>query len=335
MQPKSSMIDMNQPVSAGRGRFSPARAADAISAGSGAAAMALGVVSVGLQLDGLVVLSVIWLVAAGLTWVMLATIFAARLTGDRPRWRTEAQTAPALTAVAATTVLGTRVTQLGWSGLAIAVLCLATAAWLVLMPPVVGNLPDHAVGAYFLVCVATEGLAVLAAAQAQAQRVRWLEVAALVVFLLGLALYLIVLSRFSVAQLRTGAGDHWVSTGALAISALAGARILTALAALSWTPSWLTALRVVDVTILCVALAGYLALVVAEVRWPRPGYDVRRWATAFPLGMTATAAFSVARAADIKGFRVVGQVLIWPAVVICVVLAAAGTARVYRAGAHE
>lgn len=324
------MIDMTPSPVLARGRFSAARAVDAISAGSGSAAMALGVLSVGLQLDGLVAFSVVWLVAAGLTWLALAAVFVFRLTLDRERWRAEAHTAPALTAVAATTVLGTRVSQLGWSGPALAALSLAALGWLVLMPSVAPGLRAPAVGAHFLVCVATEGVAVLAATQAQAHRARWLIVVAVVMFLIGIALYPLVLSRFSPAQLRVGAGDHWVSAGALAITALAGARIIDALAALHWTPSWRGPLRIGDLTVLGLALGGYLVLAVADLGWPRLGYDARRWATAFPLGMTAAASFSVATAARVSGLRIVGEVLIWPAVGVCTVLAVAGLARLYR-----
>ena len=327
------MIDMSQPPLTRRGRFAPARTAGMLTAGSGAAAMALGIVSVGLQLDGLVGFSLAWLVAAALVWLMLATIFVTRLTTDRRRWNAEAHAAPALTAVAATTVLGTRVSQLGWNDLALAALCLAAVSWLVLMPSVARHLHRPVTGAHFLVCVATEGLAVLAAAEAQARQLRWLEVGALVMFLVGLALYAVVASQFDLTQLRTGAGDHWVAAGALAISALAGARILGALGPLHWTPPWRGPLRTADVTILSLALAGYLALVVAEVRWPRLHFDVRRWATAFPLGMTAAALFSVAAAADIGAFRDLGEVLIWPAVLVCLVLAVAAARRLSRVAA--
>jgi tellurite resistance protein TehA-like permease len=50
-----------------------------------------------------------------------------------------------------------------------------------------------------------------------------------------------------------------------------------------------------------------------ELRWPRRRYDVRRWATVFPMGMTAAASFAVARAERLPALAVLGHVLLWPA----------------------
>lgn len=46
-------------------------------------------------------------------------------------------------------------------------------------------------------------------------------------------------------------------------------------------------------------LGWYVVLAVAEVRRPRLAYDVRRWATVFPLGMAAGASLSTASAAHV------------------------------------
>jgi hypothetical protein len=97
----------------------------------------------------------------------------------------------ALTAVAATTVLGPRFSVLGWQALAEALPALAALPWpalVVQVVQVVGHRKQRMPGAVFLACVATQGIAVLgatlAAAEAVAEPVAWLARAALVPSLL-------------------------------------------------------------------------------------------------------------------------------------------------------
>lgn len=108
-----------------------------------------------------------------------------------------------------------------------------------------------------------------------------------------------------------GAGDHWVAGGALSISALAGSKLT---ASPVWTGSAHTTLRTVTLALLALSLVWYVVLLTAELRHPRPRYDIRRWATVFPLGMTATACLSVADPAGVAWLRPLGEVLLWIAV---------------------
>jgi hypothetical protein len=55
---------------------------------------------------------------------------------------------------------------------------------------------------------------------------RWLLIATLVPFGLGLGLYVSVIARFDFHQLVLGRGDHWITGGAVAISALAAGKIV-------------------------------------------------------------------------------------------------------------
>ncbi|MGW4894825.1 tellurite resistance/C4-dicarboxylate transporter family protein [Kitasatospora sp. NPDC004240] len=279
---------------------------------TGAAVMATGILSVGLHLTGFEVLSVLDLVLAGVLWLLLAGGFAALLLTDRHGWAARADTPPALTAVAATTVLGVRLDQIGWTAVAAVLLVLATAAWAVLLPAVLEHLPRPAPGAAFLICVATEGLAVLAAVLAP-QAGDWLAWTALAPFLLGLTLYVEALVRFDLRQLTAGAGDHWVAGGALAISALAASKLL---ASGAWTGSAHAALRTTTLVLLGLSLAWYAVLVCAEVARPRLHYDIRRWSTVFPLGMTAVATLSASAAAGLPWLDTPGRVLLWIAVAV-------------------
>ncbi|MCQ9184779.1 tellurite resistance/C4-dicarboxylate transporter family protein [Streptomyces sp. IBSBF 2953] len=283
---------------------------------AGAAVMATGIVSVGLHLTGYEWVSRATLAMAAVAWAVLAADFVARLLLERERWLAAARTPGAPTAVAATTVLGARVSSLGRPTLAAALLALAAVLWPVLLVIVVRRWRRGMPGSVFLCCVATQGLAVLAAALARAEGAAWLAHTALVLFGLGLVLYCAALPLFDLRQVAEGAGDQWVAGGALAVSALAGAELLTAEAGglHLWNHDDTGVLRAVTVALLLLDLAWYVVLLAAEVRWPRPRYDVRRWATVFPMGMTAAATLSVADAADVPWLKGPGEVLLWLAV---------------------
>ncbi|MFJ2232735.1 tellurite resistance/C4-dicarboxylate transporter family protein [Streptomyces sp. NPDC087859] len=300
---------------------------------AGAAVMATGIVSVALHLTRYETLSRITLTLAGVAWVALAADFAVRLLWDRARWVAEAETPGALTAVAATAVLGTRVSALGRQQLAEALLALAALLWPVLIALVVTHWTRRMPGSVFLGCVATQGLAVLGATLAAAESTAWLAHAALVLFWLGLVLYGLALARFDLRQVTAGAGDHWVAGGALAISALAGSKLVAADSAplYLWNDDDSGVLRAVTVALLVLDLAWYVVLLAAEALKPRPRYDVRRWATVFPMGMTAAATLSVAAALDVSWLRTPGQVLLWIAVAAWLAVAAGAVASA-RAG---
>lgn len=278
---------------------------------AGAAVMATGIVSVGLHLVGHETLSLVALAAAAAVWLVLAADFCVCFLRDRPRWHAQADTPAALTAVAATAVLGTRLSALGLHTLALALLALAAALWPFLLGSVLRRWGRRMPGGVFLGCVATQGLAVLAATLAAAGEGDWLGWAALVLFCLGLPLYGQALVRFDFRQVWTGAGDQWIAGGALAISALACSRLT---ASALWTGGAHDALRTATLVLLGLALAWYAVLLAAEVVRPRPYYDLRRWATVFPLGMAAAATLSTGAAAHVSGLRTPGEVLLWVAV---------------------
>ncbi|OIJ99112.1 tellurite resistance/C4-dicarboxylate transporter family protein [Streptomyces colonosanans] len=300
---------------------------------AGAAVMATGIVSVGLHLAGFEVLSRIALALTGAAWLGLAADFVLQLLRERERWPAKARSSAAFTAVAATCVLGTRVSLLDRQWLAEVLLALAVALWLVLVLPVVRHWGHRMPGSVFLGCVATEGVAVLGAVLGAALGVAWLAHLALVFFWLGLVFYLAALRRFDPRQVATGAGDHWILSGALAISVVAGSTLIAAAHSgpYLWNNDASGVLRTVTLALLVLASACYCVLAAAELRWPRLRYDVRRWATVFPLGMTAVAALSVATDIGVPWLHGLGQVLLWIAVAAwCAVLA--GAARSAREG---
>jgi hypothetical protein len=272
--------------------------------------MATGIVSIGLHLVGQEGLSQVLMVLDMAAWVGLAAVFLYRLTRALPQWLTEAATPPALTAVAGTSVLGTRLALFGWRQVAVALLIVAAVAWPVLLVSVVRHWKRGMPGSVFMVTVATQGLSVLSGTLADIWTLRWLAIIAFVLLMTGLALYVQALYRFDLWQLKTGAGDHWVAGGALAISALAGSKLV---AFSGWTSTAHSVLRVLTFVLLGLALAWYAVTAVAEVLWPRRRYDIRRWATVFPMGMSAAACLSTSAAAKVRWLEGLGKVLLWVA----------------------
>ncbi|MYS13255.1 hypothetical protein [Streptomyces sp. SID4982] len=300
---------------------------------AGAAVMATAVVSIGLRLAGVEVVSRIFLALACLAWLTLAVTFALRLAGQRGRWTEEARDPAALTAVAATAVLGTRISLLGVQPLAEALLALSALLWPVLLFAVLRHWGQRMPGTVFMCCVATQAVAVLAATLAGAEATAWLARTALVLFWLGLLLYALAMPRFDTRQVIEGPGDHWIAGGALSVSALAGARLISADSArlYLWNKDDSEVLHQVTAILLVLDLACYAVLLLAELARPRPRYGLLRWATVFSMGMTAAATLAVAAALDVAWLSGPGKVLVWVAVAVWLA-AAVGAVLAARGG---
>ncbi|WP_329371875.1 tellurite resistance/C4-dicarboxylate transporter family protein [Streptomyces sp. NBC_01483] len=289
----------------------------ALPPGAGTAVMASGIVSIGLHLVGQEALSWILFVLAAIGWLALAVDFGRQLLRERDQWEAKADTPPALTAVASTTLLGTWFALQGWSGVAVAALVVAVLIWPVLLTSVVRHWRRRLPGTVFLVCVATQGLAVLSGTLVVSLPSGWLAWPTLGWFVLGLVLYAFSFLRFDLGQVRSGMGDQWVAGGTLAISALAGSKLL---AVPAWRDTALhDVLRPLMLVLLALSACWYAVLIFAEVRWLRPHYDTGRWATVFPMGVTAVATLSVADAAAVGWLWTPGQVLLWIAVAAWVI----------------
>lgn len=291
-------------------------------------ALTTGTLSVGLDSAGYEVLSRIALVPACAAW--LGTVAYAVLRLPRAAWRAQAPAAHTFTA--ATALLGTGLSAAGRQTSAAALLALAALLWTLLLAA--GD-PSRG-GTVFLRCVATQGLAVLGATLAAAESAAWPARAALVLFWLGLILYCFALFRFAPREVTDGRGDHWLAGGALAVSALAGARLLSADSGrlYLWNDDDHAVLSRVTVALLVLTLVCWVALLTAELMWPRPGYDVRRWAGVFGAAVTAAAATAVAAALDAPWLDAVGEALLWLAVALWFACTA-WTAAAARAGSRS
>ncbi|PAX84385.1 hypothetical protein CLM81_17010, partial [Streptomyces albidoflavus] len=209
-------------------------------------------------------------------------------------------------AVTATGIVSVGCHLVGAEVLSRVLLGVAAVSWVGLLPQVVRRVP----GSAYLTCGAGQSLGVLGATPAAATGVTWPLPVAVVLLAVGFGLYVLVLLHFDFHLLNEGAGDHWVACGA----------------PLKWAEPLRPWLLAVTLVLLLAALAWYAVIAVAELRWPRPGYDPRRWATVFPLGMTAVAALTAAGEvgpATSGWLEPLGRVLLWVAVAVWA-LAAAG-----------
>jgi tellurite resistance protein TehA-like permease len=284
--------------------------------------MGSGILCVDLSLVGQPVAAsvVLWFTAA--TWLFLAAVLALRVLHEPGRFAREARTPGALTGVAGTAVLGTAFAAHGYYPAAAVLLGLAVTSWAALVIPVLRHRKTPEAGESFLLTVATQGLAVLGATLAARNGAAWLLIAAVAALLLGLAAYIVTVTRFAFGQLLTGHGDQWVAGGALAISVLACARITEAGDALGWPASRQEFPADVSLALWCLAMLWLGPLIAAEALRPRLGYDVRRWATVFPLGMYAACSFALGQVTGITGITVFARLWTWLAVAVSVLVLA-------------
>jgi hypothetical protein len=298
--------------------------------------MTCGVVSINLFNDDQPLLSAIMLWFTAAVWVFLTVALGVPLIFRYGRlWRGAAPPA-VLTIVAATAALGTRLALGGHRTVATVLLAVIAIEWASLTVPVLRRWVTPTVGISFLVSVAADSVALLSATLAVPWRARWLVVAALALVLLGLVLYTFAATRFDPRQLLTGRGDHWILGGALAISALSAASATRAAATLGVFPEHHHALTVGSLVIWCVAMAWLPVLIVVEIVRPRPNLDLRRWATAFPIGMYAACSFVVGAVTGIGGLVDFARVWTWVAFGVTLLLLATlarGMARASGPGA--
>ncbi|MEO6887139.1 MAG: tellurite resistance/C4-dicarboxylate transporter family protein [Jatrophihabitantaceae bacterium] len=235
------------------------------------------------------------------------------------------------TSVAACAVLAARFEShpavnwvLGISGL---------AGWLVLVPLAARDvisrprteLRDHAHGAWLLPSVATAGLAVTAADLAVGENSVGLVMLAALAWLLGLLAYVAV--TWLIAWRAAAAPfipeqvtpDSWILMGALAISTLAGDRVIAAAQRVGEV-HWLVAVaRPVTLGTWIVASLWIPVLLYAELwRADRVAGSLHFagvwWSAVFPLGMYAVATEATARRLQLPSLTTMSLVFCWLAV---------------------
>jgi tellurite resistance protein TehA-like permease len=295
--------------------------------------MGTGIESVVLRLADQRALSAILFALTAIACVMLALLFTLRVLHDREGVSAQARNPAGLTGVAATAVLGSRLVSAGLRWEALVLLIGALGLWLGLLLALVRRPRLSPTGSSFMLTVAPQSLAVLAAVIAASGHSRWLIWPALVASALGLALYPFSLARFDLRELVAGGGDQWVAGGALAISALASSEIGRAAARTGGLATATPAIHTISVAIWIACMAWLPILVASEMVRPRLRYDLRRWSTVFPVGMYAACSYAVARVSGVSAPSAFADVWTWVGVAVWLLIAAGMLAQMVRTGA--
>lgn len=298
--------------------------------------MASGILSVGMALEGYDLLSRLLLAVCATAFVVLLLLTAWRFVAFRYA-AVEDFVDPRrgfgyFTFVAGTNVLGVRLSLDGHFGITGALLVLAGTAWLILgyvvpWTAVLGRQERPVVitanGTWFIWTVATQSVATAAATlepHVSAGRSA-LALIAIVAWSVGAFLYAatgvvvtlrLMLYDFGPEELNP---PYWVAMGALAITVLAGARIVEMADApmVAVTRGLIAGLSVV-----CWAFATWLIPVLVAAGWWRHvirriplRYDPTLWSMIFPLGMYATGGIYLGQANSLPLVGHIASVELW------------------------
>lgn len=227
------------------------------------------------------------------------------------------------------------------------------AAWLVLTPLAVSDvrsrprtdLRDHAHGAWLLPSVATAGLAITSADLSTITGAAGLVISAAVLWVLALLVYLAVTSLIAWRAVAAPfvpeevTPDAWILMGALAISTLAGGRVLAAAAQMGSLGRLEAVARPLTLLLWVSASLWIPFLAYAEV------WSVERtvgslrfagvwWSGVFPLGMYSVATETTAQAFHLQRLQTVSLVFFWIAVGAWLLVAAGWVHSRLRRGPH-
>lgn len=320
-----------------------------------ASVMATGIVSIGAELKGLHLLSIALFWLAVVLYVFFTVLTVVRILRYRDAVRADlhdpSRAFGFFTAVAGTNVLATGFVSLGLIPLALALFTFGGLLWLVLgygipFTAVLGSstrpVSSGVNGTWLVWVVAAQSVAVVASSlgielpstpYADPGLVAYLTLAAVVMWAVGLALYVVCMIAIGVRVLqhRFGPEDldapYWVSMGALAITIVAGSRILD----LGGTPLLeATRMLVGASSALLWAIATWLipALIAAGIwkhvvhRLPMT-YAAGLWSMVFPLGMYSVASIYLGRSDHVPAIEWIGQHWFWVALAVWAIVFAA------------
>lgn len=331
------------------------RAVEGLTPGYFALVMASGIISVGLELEGVRRLSLLLLGACVAAFVVLLGLTVWRFVAFRAAVNEDfmdpRRAFGFFTFVAGTNVLGVRLGMEGYHEVTAALLVLSGLVWLVLgyvvpWTAVLGREERPVVvtanGTWFIWVVASQSVAVAAASIEPVFDAGRRELALLAVMSWSVGVFLyaaagifvslrLMLYPFGPEELTP---PYWVSMGALAITVLAGARIVEMADApmVAATRDLIAGLAVVFW-----AFATWLFPVLIAAGWWRHvarrvplRYEATLWSIIFPLGMYAVAGIYLGQADNLPVVGLVGRVELWVALGAWFVVAAAMTRHVVR-----
>jgi tellurite resistance protein TehA-like permease len=328
-------VGTSEPAS-NRGRV--AGAVETLDPGYFALVMGTGIVSVGMRNHGLTTFSdaLLWLTAYAYLLLVVLTIARAALfpAALRADFEDPARGFRFFTFVAGTAVLGTRLALSGHRHTALALLAVAGVAWILLgyvvpWTAVLGRderpVIARANGTWFIWVVASQSIAVLAAALEPTVGTGRRELALLAVFSwsVGVFLYaaagIFVAARMMLYPLKPIdlTPPYWVAMGATAITVLAGARIVQMADAPMVN---VTRGLIAGASVVFWAFGTWLIPVLVAAGWWRHvrhrvplRYEATFWSIVFPLGMYGVAGHYLGSADHLPIVRVIGENETWVA----------------------
>lgn len=331
------------------------RAVEGLTPGYFALVMASGIISVGMSLEGFTLISRLLLWVCGAAFVVLLALtlwrFLAYRSATNADFLDPRRAFGFFTFVAGTNVLGVRLGMDGHHTVTATLLLLAGCAWLVLgyVVPWTAVLGPHrrpvvatANGTWFIWVVASQSVAVAAATIEPVFDTgrRELALLAVVSWSVGVFLYAATGVLVSLRLMLYDFGPdeltppYWVAMGALAITVLAGARIVEMADA-----PMVAATRglIAGLAVMFWAFATWLIPVLFAAGWWRHvlrrvplRYDATLWSMIFPLGMYAVAGIYLGKADRLPLVGLIGSVELWVAFAAWTVVFVAMTVHVAR-----
>lgn len=290
--------------------------------------MATGIIAVGAQQQKMHTLAVVLYAIAGVAYVVLAVLLVARLV-RYPRLLFADLTSHAkgfafLTVVAGTNVLGSAsAVVLGWWGIARGLWWVSIGLWAVLVYATLiavvlrhdkPGLGAGINGTWFLLIVSTQSVSVLGALLLPRHPNDLAALTCLAAFLLGIVLYLIVMTmvflRWTFNPLEPTEADPpaWIAAGAVAITVLAGSNLLGARAASERIDRVAPAVEALT-TLAWATATFWFPLMIAIGVWRHLvrrvplRYHPSYWALVFPLGMYGASTFKMRAATKITSLE--------------------------------
>lgn len=331
------------------------RAVEGLTPGYFALVMATGIVSVGMDLRGFRVMSVILLWLCAIAFVVLLVLTAWRLVAFRRAlvddFMDSRRAFGFFTLVAGTNVLGVRLGLEGQYTATAVMLTVSGLLWLLLgyvipWTAVLGRdqwpVVDKANGTWFIWVVASQSVAVASATlePVVGSSRNVLALVAVLSWSLGIFLYAaagilvtlrLMLYRFTPEDLTP---PYWVAMGAMAITILAGARIVE----MENTPMLLvTRDLVAGLAVVFWGFATWLIPVLVAAGWWRHvtrkvplRYEPTLWSVIFPLGMYAVAGIYLGRADRLPIVAWIGATWLWVAFTAWLITAVAMVIHIVR-----